>query len=173
MSGNTLAIVSTVVGIVVGFMTSWWFTRSSKRASQEDNIRLHNDNVSLRNEVSAMKNLLSGLSESAVNPIISNVERALQSAVLPNEAIATVATPLGPAASTPALDVLVRASLGTLLNEHGEVSVPQLFRAVAHSRPDARHSSVLSSLEELRKAGKISWSGEDVRKAGVIRVHPQ
>jgi hypothetical protein len=172
MNGDVLTVVSTLVGIAVGLLTSWWFTRSGKRAAQEDNVRLHNDNVSLHKEVSAMKNLLSGLAESAANTTTPNVEQVLQSAGLADKAIAT-ATSLSPAASASALDVLVRASLGTLLNEHGEVSVPQLFRAVAHSVPDAGLPSVVLSLEELRKAGKISWSGDDVRKAGVIRVHPQ
>jgi hypothetical protein len=173
VSGNTLTVVSTVAGIVVGFLTSWWFTQSSKRASQEANVRLHNDNVSLRKEISAMKNLLSGLAESAAKATIPNVEQALQSAGLPDKTAAAVATSLSPAASTSALDVLVRASLGTLLNERGEVSVSRLYQAVADALPDASESSILSSLEELRKAGKISWSGNDIWKAGIIKVHPQ
>jgi hypothetical protein len=168
-----LTVVSTLVGIAVGFLTSWWFTQSSKRAAQEDNVRLHNDNVIFRKEVSAMRNLLSGLAESAANPTIPSVEQTLQSAGLADKEIAAVAPSLSPAASTSALDVFIRASLGILLDEHGEVSVPRLFRAVAHSLPDASLPSVVLSLEELRNAGKIAWSGDDVRKAGVIRVHPQ
>jgi hypothetical protein len=70
------------------------------------------------------------------------------------------------------LDVLIRASIGTLLNEHGEVSITRLLREIAHRLPDASPAAISSSLEELRRAGKVSWLGDDVMKAGVIRVHP-
>jgi hypothetical protein len=162
VNGNTLTVVSTVAGIVVGFMTSWWFTRSGKRDAQKKQL-------GLLNEISALKSLLSSVAESVTESITSNVE-ALQSAQLPDRKPTTVTTSPSP---TSTLDVLVRASLGALLDEHGEVSFPRLFKAVSQDLPGASLSSVLSSLEELRKSGKVSWPGDDVRKAGVIKVHPQ
>lgn len=168
MSGNTLTIVSTAAGIVVGFLTSWWFTRSGRRDAQAEEARLLKEISTLQEKVSTQQGLLSGIAESA-----PRIEQALQSARLSDQAASAVATSRKSATSAPALDVLVRASLGALLNEHGEVSVPRLLRAVTRGLPDASSSSIASSLEELRKAGKVSWSGDDVIKAGVVRVHPQ
>lgn len=159
MSGNMLTITSTVAGIVVGFVTSWWFTRSAKRASQEERASLHE-------EISILRGLLSSVAESVTAPGIPNAERL---SAQPGQAPAPVVA-LSPA-PTSTVDVLVRASLGTLLNEHGEVSVPRLFRTVSHALPEESTSSIASSLEALRKAGKVSWQGDDVRKASIIRVH--
>jgi len=162
MSGNMLAVVLAVAGIVVGFLTAWWFSRSSKRQTEAN--------------MSALQSLFSDVTKSMTSkPIITNVEvdQALRSAHLPDKVAGDVATSLRSATSASTIDVLVRASLGTLLNEHGEVSVPRLLQEVASALPDASLSAVLSSLEELRKTGRVSWSGDDVRKAGVIRVHPQ
>jgi len=157
-----LTVVSTVAGIVVGFLTSWWFSRSSKRQAEAN--------------TSALQSLFSDVAESMTSkPIITGVEvdQALRAARLPDKVAGDVATSLSSATSASTIDVLVRASLGALLNEHGEVSVPRLLQEVARALPDASLSSVLSSLEELRKAGRVSWSGDDVRKAEVIKVHPQ
>jgi len=90
---------------------------------------------------------------------------------LPDTAAGDVVTPLRSAEQTAATDMLVRASLGALLNEHGEVSVPRLLQELARDLPDAE-PSVLSSLEELKKSGRVSWDGDDVRKAGIIKVRP-
>ena len=168
MSGNMLTIVGTVAGIVAGLLTSWLFTRSSRRDGQAEEARLLKEISTLQEKVSTQQGLLSGIAESA-----PRIERALQSARSSAQAASAVATSLKSAPSAPALDMLVRASLGALLNEHGEVSVPRLLRAVTRGLPDASPSSISSSLEELRKAGKVSWSGDDVMKAGVVRVHPQ
>lgn len=167
MSANTLTVVSTVAGIVVGFMTSWWFTRSSK-------LQADADRVVLLKEISTLRSLLNGVAESVIKPISTSVgvDQALRSAQLPDKVADTVARSIRSAASVSGTDVFVRATLGSLLDEHGEVSVSRLLRNVTHALPDAGLPSILSSLEELRKAGRVSWSGDDVRKAGVIKVHP-
>ena len=162
VSGNTLTVVSTAAGIVVGFLTSWWFSRSSKRQAEAN--------------MSALQGLFSDVAESMTSkPITTGVEvdQALRSARLPDKVAGDVATSFRSATSASTIDVLVRASLGALLNEHGEVSVPRLLQKVAPALPDASLSSVVSSLKELREDGRVSWSGDDVMKAGVIRVHPQ
>jgi hypothetical protein len=162
VSGNMLTVVLAVAGIVVGFLTAWWVSRSSKRQAEAN--------------MSTLRSLFSDVAKSMTSrPIITDVEvdQALRSARLPDKVAGDVATSLRSATSASTIDVLVRASLGALLNEHGEVNVPRLLQEVASALPDASLSSVLSSLEELRKTGRVSWSGDDVRKAGVIRVHPQ
>lgn len=169
MSGDTLTVVSAVAGIIVGFLTSWWFSRSSMRHAEAER-------VILVERISALQSLLSGVAESIMTrPIITDadVDQALQSARLPGMVAGDVATSIRSAASASTIDVLVRASLGALLNERGEVSVPRLLQEVARALPDASLSSVQSSLEELRRTGRVSWSGDNLSKAGVIRVHAQ
>ena len=130
------------------------------------------DQASLLKEISMLRGLLASVVESAAKSVIPGVEQALQSVQLPDKVADAVALSLKSATSESALDVLIRASIGTLLNEHGEVSMPRLLREVAHRLPDAGPSAISSSLEELRQSGKVSWLGDDVMKAGVIRVHP-
>ena len=118
MSANTLTVVSAVAGIVVGFMTSWWFTRSSK-------LQADADRVVLLKEISTLRSLLNGVAESVIKPISTSVgvDQALRSAQLPDKVADTVARSIRPAASVSGTDVFVRATLGSLLDEHGEVSV--------------------------------------------------
>jgi hypothetical protein len=130
------------------------------------------DQASLLKEISRLRSLLASVAESAANSVIPDVEQALKSVQLPDKLADAVAVSLKSATSESALDVLIRASIGTLLNEHGEVSMSRLLREIAHRLPDARPAAISSSLEELRQAGKVSWLGDDVMKAGVIRVHP-
>jgi hypothetical protein len=125
----------------------------------------------LLQEISTLRSLLASVAESAAKSVIPDIEQTLQSAELPDKVADEVTISLKSATSASALDVLVRASIGTLLNEHGEVSVPRLLREIAHAVPDASPSAISVSLEELGHAGKVSWLGDDVLKAGVIRVN--
>jgi hypothetical protein len=163
-SANAITIISTVAGIAIGFLTAWWFARSSKRASDAEQARL-------LKEISTLRSLLASIAESVPNSVIPDVERTLESIRLPDRVAEAVLTSLKSNGSTSALDLLVRASIGALLNERGEVSIPRLFQAVAHRFPDAGPSAISSSLDDLRKAGKVSWLGDDVMKAEVIRVN--
>lgn len=151
MSGITLTFILPIAGIVVGFLTSWWFARAGKRDAKTQRAMIEN-------AFAAQRGFL-----------IDVQQRGLQSSRSPDTAGGDAVTPVESAVSSSAADVLVRASLGALLNEHGEVSVPQLLNELARALPDA---TVLSYLEELRKSGRVSWSGDDVRKAVVIKVHP-
>ena len=167
VSGNTLTIVSTVAGIAFGVVTSWWFTRSSKRDSDAKQ-------ESLASRISTLQGVLSEVADSvAKKPITPRNGSELQPVLVAGHDANVVKASPQPATSASALDVVVRASLGALLDEHGDVSVPRLLRAVTQRLPDVSPSLISSSLERLRSAGKLSWPGDDVMKAGVITIHPQ
>lgn len=151
VSGNTLTVVLTLAGIAAGAVVSWWFARRSSR-------ELQRSNRDLQRSFDAQQSILAEIKQ-------------MQSSQLPDTAAGDVVTPLRSAEQTAATDMLVRASLGALLDEHGEVSVPRLLQELARDLPDAE-PSVLSSLEELKKSGRVSWDGDDVRKAGIIKVRP-
>jgi hypothetical protein len=159
MSGNKLTVVSTLAGIIVGFLTSWWLTPSGKRDAQKKQLRRHD-------EISVLKSLLSSGAESVTKSITPNVE-TLQPARLPDKRSARGRTSLRPA-STSASGVLVRASLGALLNEHGEVSLQRLFKGVMQDLPGTSLSSVLSSPEMLGESGKVSWQGMTSERPGSL-----
>jgi hypothetical protein len=152
VSGNTLTVVLTLAGIAAGAVVSWWFARRSSR-------ELQRSNRDLQRSFDAQQSILAEIKQ-------------MQSSQLPDTAAGDVVTPHRSAEQTAATDVLVRASLGALLNEHGEVSVPRLLQELARDLPAAAQPSVLSSLEELKKSGRVSWDGDDVRKAGIIKVRP-
>ena len=154
MSGDTLAIVLAVAGVIVGGVISWWFTRASERDASNKQQKL----------ISTLQGMFADVADSV---------KALQLAHVPGQVTKLLEASPRPATSTQAIDVVVRASLGALLDEHGEVSVPRLLRAVAQRLPDASPSLVSSSLQELRNAGKLSWPGDDVMKADVIKIYPQ
>lgn len=108
----------------------------------------------------------------AAQPLVSDVEQALKSAKSSDRVADVVATSLKLVTSTSALDVVVRAAIGPLIDEHGEVNVARLLRTVAHGLSDASPSEIACSLNKLQEAGKVSWLGNDVMKAEVIKVHP-
>jgi hypothetical protein len=157
VTGEMLTIVLTVAGIGVGFATSLFFSVSAKREAQAKHDAVLQQNSSLHQKISILQNLLSSVVKSAVETDIG-VDQAPRSAQVSGKS---------------SVDLLVRASLGALLNEYGEVSVQRLLREVGHARPGVSPSSVLSSLEDLRETGMVSWAGDDLRKAGVVVVHSQ
>lgn len=154
MSGDTLAIVLAAAGTIVGGVISWWFTRASERDASDKQQKL----------ISTLQGMFADVADSV---------KALQLARGPGQVANLVEASPQQATSRQAIDVVVRASLGALLDEHGEVSVPRLLRAIAQRLPDASPSLVSSSLLELRNAGKVSWPGNDVMKADVIKIYPQ
>jgi hypothetical protein len=166
VSGNTLTILAAVAGIVVGILTTWFFTWSSKRDSDEKQ-------ESLLKETSTLRGLFKDVEESIARSITPQVEKAAQPAGYPGQVGNLAEMSPESARSASALDALVRASLGTLLDEHGEVRVPRLLRAVTERLPDASPSQIFSALERLRKAGRVSWTGDDLMKADVIKIHTQ
>jgi hypothetical protein len=168
VNADTLTITSTAAGIIVGFLTSWWFSQSGKRHSQQER-------EILLNKIATLQGILSGVAEAiSARPLMTDgqVDQAVREARLPDKVADEVATSIRSAESSANVDVFVRASLGALLNEHGEVSLPRLLQEVTHALPGTTSSSIVSALEELRGTGRVSWSGDDVRKAEVIKVHP-
>jgi hypothetical protein len=175
VNGNTLTIVAAVAGIVVGILTTWWFTWSSKRDGDAKQASLLGEISTLKEEISAKEEMtstlqrdLSDVADSVAKLVTPHVEKGLQPAQYPGHG-AHVETSTSPSA----LDVVIRASLGALLDEHGDVSVPRLLRTVTQRLPDASPSLIASALQALRQAGRLSWQGDDVMKAGVIRIHAQ
>lgn len=68
-------------------------------------------------------------------------------------------------------DVVVRASLGTLLDERGEVRLQRLFDVVASTLGTPSREQTVSALQRLREHGLVAWEGsDDLCEADVVRV---
>lgn len=162
MSGNLLTIISSVAGIALGFLTSWWFARAGRVAAKSDR-------TDLLNEVSTLRDLLNGVVESIAGPDDPPRHHGVSASRI--NASAPTIDLAGDKRAENKLDILVRASLGTLLDERGQVSPQRLLRQVGHALPGASFNEIAASLEGLRRSGKVSWDGNDVRGAETIRVH--
>jgi hypothetical protein len=163
MSTDTLAIVLAVAGIIVGGAISWVFTRAAERDASSKQQKL----------ISTLHSMFEDVADRFAEPTTPGSGKALRPPDLPARGANVLEASPQPATSSSALDVIVRASLGSLLDEHGEVSVPRLLRALAQRLPDASPPLISSSLQELRNAGRLTWSGDDVMKADVIKIYPQ
>jgi hypothetical protein len=72
-----------------------------------------------------------------------------------------------------AVELLVLASLGALLNERGEVSLPRLLREVGEALRRPSYQQVVAVLRRLRDEGSVDWDGAtDLAGVEVVRVRP-
>jgi hypothetical protein len=68
-------------------------------------------------------------------------------------------------------ELVVRASLGTLLDERGEVRLQRLFDVVANAAGTPSRAETIRVLQRLRDHGLVDWHGAgDLRDADVVRV---
>jgi len=88
-----------------------------------------------------------------------------------------VTHPTGPAGKSfaeggPTVEENVRAILGSLVNERGEVSVPRLLREVGKTVGPARFPEIVSTLNNLRSGGDLDWDGDpaDPSQVRLIRI---
>jgi hypothetical protein len=71
------------------------------------------------------------------------------------------------------LELLVRASLGMLLNERGEVSVERVLSEVGMSLRRPSRDAIVATLQSLRARCLVDWSGpDDLTGVEVVRVAP-
>jgi hypothetical protein len=157
-------------GVLALIVSEWFFEEVVQHDPEADPLSYRKVDVNVKEtQAGAWIRLCD---DSVAKSVIAGIEQALEPVQSLDKVAGAVAMSLKSATSASALDILVRESIGILLNERGEVSVPRLLRAVAHELPDASPSAISSSLGKLRETGKVSWLGDDIMKAGVIRVHP-
>lgn len=73
-----------------------------------------------------------------------------------------------------AIEELVRASLGALVNERGEVDMSRLMQEVSLAAGSQGMSAAFEALRRLRSRGVVDWDGSDesLPQVGTLHVQP-
>jgi hypothetical protein len=169
MTGNVLTIVVGLIGVGASLVFSLVFYQAGKKTSAADRAML-------LETIEGQRDILLGLR--ITQPVITQheVQQALDSAGAGDGSAADViASSLNTAASTAALDRLVRASLGALLNERGEVELARLLQDVDHAVGNSHVAEVLEVLRHMRAQGTITWQGsaDNLTATDLVRVSPR
>ena len=163
MNSNAITMASTVVGVLVGYVTSWSFARSSKRS---DEARQHG----LENQLALLHDLFSGVaSELGMADPSKGGPRSERPQVTGSK---IQESPRGITKPEPVVDLSVRVMLGTLLNELGQVELKRLLLGMSHVASPPSVTEILGSLKRLKTLGAISWDGDDIAHASMIQVLP-
>jgi hypothetical protein len=158
MGANTLTVVVGGVGVLCSAIFPYYFYWLGGRKAKAQN--------------SELRSLISLL----VQQRISDRSPASSGAVQLDAPRSGVAPPSDALAdsvlSDAALEELVRASLGALLNERGEVEMTRLLGEVGAVLGPSHMSDALSALRRLRAKGVVSWDDgdDDMSRVRTVRV---
>jgi hypothetical protein len=182
VNGDTLTIVVGVAGVVVSVLSSVIAYRRGTQTAAKQQAKLlqtaDEQQAELLQATDAQKAEIIRVLEQRI-VILSEWGRGVAS----RTATASVPTS-GPAQRLPgaagdadagvspsALELLVRASLGTLLNERGEVQLSRLFQEVGEALGAPQYKETEQILRQLRAAGAIDWDGpDDLSGVQAVRV---
>lgn len=166
MSANALTIIVGVVGFLASVVSSGVFYRRGTRAAENQKAELLLALKQERNLLSRFVRSVAGqtayaaLAEPRVQPVVADRS--------PSSAGAA-----GPEASTSALELLVRASLGALLDERGRVQLARLFQEVGEALGTPHYEDTVQVLRQLRGTGAVDWDGpDDLHEVQEVRVLP-
>jgi hypothetical protein len=167
MSGNLLTVAVGVAGVLASVFCSVaafrWGAEQADRQKAEVLNETKRQNAELLAELATLLRSL----ESDV----TTTER--HTAWLPSR----VRRGAGPVSSerqrSATTELLVRASLGALLDERGEVRLERLFGEVATALGAPSQARTIVALQRLRESGLVDWDGApDLSDVSVVRVPP-
>lgn len=148
MSANILTLMVGIAGILAGYYFYFLGTRKAKA----ENARLHRD-IAETNKV--LSNLLRVRSEYSNGGVVT------PSTASTNAPISDVA-----------VEELLRAFLGALVNERGDVDKTRLMREVGAVLGPGRITGAVDVLRRLRDQGVVSWdeNGDDLSRVRTLHV---
>lgn len=163
LSGNAAPLTLGVAGIVVSIACSWIFYCLGGRIARRQN-------VTLLKEINDLRRLLADY-------VHSMSERLGPADGEPGEQEASstgsAADAMSHAEPNAAVEELVRASLGALVNERGEVDMSRLMREVSLAIGPNGLSAAYDSLRLLRARGVVEWDASDESLSDVRTIHVQ
>lgn len=152
MSAINANLLTVMVGIA-GILASYLLYLLGIRKAKAENDGLHSDIAAARE---ALQNLVRVRSKDSGRG-----------------GAATVASSATEPLSEAAAEELLRASLGALVNERGDVDMTRLRREIAAVVGPSHLTDVLSGLERLRAQGIIWWDGtDDLTRVRLLHVRP-
>jgi hypothetical protein len=168
LSSNTATVIAGIAGILGSVACSYIFYWLGGRSSRRQNADLVGQIEGLRR---LLANFVQGISE---RPSKNDVRRIAELTHGDATAAATITKSLDTLTSAAAVEELVRASLGALVNEKGEVDMSRVLREASHAVGPRRMPEVVRVLSRLRAQGVVSWDGgePDPSQEQVIRVRP-
>ena len=159
MGGNIVTVVTALVGIGVGLVSSWWFAKSSVKRARADQVQLRDQIALLRDLFAEVKINLEteGTQLSRLEASGSHVSpRTDDAATLVDSRV----------------DTLIRTSLGTLLNERGQVRISALIQEICRRPGAPGPAMILSSLNRLRAGRTISFDSNEITATTLLQVLP-
>ena len=156
MNSDLLTLLVGALGAVVSLATAAESYRRGKRAS-------HVEKDELLAEIGAQRELLIEV----VQRFTVRDDDRLQAALPEGEGTESAFV-----SDQSAVEVLVRAVLGTLLNERGEVAFQRLLHEVSHAVGRPSYTEIAEVLADLRTDGIVEWyPGPDLSSVDTIKVH--
>jgi hypothetical protein len=148
VGGDVLTIVVGLAGILVSVVASADAYRRGKRAAKAEKEEL-------LGEITAQREMLSAVVQQF-------------SAVASGAAAEASSAGASAAGAETAANVVVRAALGTLLNESGEVAFHRLLQEVSHALGHPSFSEVAEVLQGMRDDGLVEWT-----PPGAVHARPR
>jgi hypothetical protein len=161
MSGNGLTIIVGIAGVLVSVLCAFLAFRMGVRQADRQTAELLTESSRQNAQVIAVTNgqklELAREMRQVRGAFSSFFQQVVRGSPSTNKESAT--------------EVLVRASLGVLLDEHGEVRLQRLLDDVAAAAKTPSQSETLSVLRRMREEGVVDWSGPaDLMNVKFVRV---
>ena len=162
MSANLLTLIVGIVGVLASYFFFWLGGRTTKGQNSE----LHNEIADLKSAISKSeaetaevrsvnRHILERIDDGSI--VSRNVVRPRR----PDDNLELQTSSRNSLLSDVAVEELIRASLGALINERGDVDVARLRREVAAAVGPSYIASAMDVLRRMRDQGVVSWDGDD------------
>jgi hypothetical protein len=173
VSGNLLTIAIGIAGVTVSVLCSLVAFKLGVRQASSQKTEFVDETNRQKAELS--------LEIHEVRSVLSTVVRSIESRTM-TTVDSTARRPSNvrqdnaggvEAERSSTTELLVRASLGALLDERGEVRVQRLFEEVSSALGVSSSAGAISALQHLREAGVVDWDGSpDLFDVVIVRVRP-
>lgn len=162
MSSDLLTIAVGVAGVLASVLCSAaafrWGAQQADRQKTELLLRIHE----LQSMLSGLVRGIESGATATGGPTVPWPSSSYRGSHISSEA-----------ECSPATELLVRASLGALLDERGEVRLQRLLDEVASALGSPSQAGTIFALQRLRETGVVDWDGAaDLSDVQVVRVRP-
>jgi hypothetical protein len=162
LESDVVTVVTALVGIGVGLLSSWWFAKSSVNRAKADQVQLR-DQIALLRDLFADVRVNLEADETQLSREEAFDDLRESRADITDETVTLAES---------RVDTLIRTSLGTLLNERGQVRVSALIQEICRRPGAPEPAMIVSSLGRLRAGGTIAFDSNEISAATLLQVLP-
>lgn len=174
MSSDGLTIVVGIGGVLASVLCSALAFRWGARQADRQRSYLVQETNRQKDELAVKIQEV----RNAFSTFVRGVEDGRRTIETPSSRPSLGSARVGPAFDGAVMDMattelLVRANLGALLDERGEVRLQRLFDEVASALGSPSQAATVLALQRLRDEGLVEWDGSaDLSEADFVRVRP-